>query len=39
MKWDLLIRRGTVVDPSQGLHGIADIAISPVTGLPRWAWD
>ena len=28
MKWDVLIRHGTVVDPSQGLHGIADVAIS-----------
>ena len=28
MRWDLLIRHGTVVDPSQGLHGIADVAIS-----------
>ena len=28
MKWDLLIKGGTVVDPSQGLHRVADVAIS-----------
>lgn len=26
--WDLLIKGGTVVDTSQGLHGVADVAIS-----------
>ncbi len=28
MNWDLLIKGGTVVDPSQGLHRVADVAIS-----------
>ena len=28
MRWDLLITGGTVVDPSQKLHGAADVAIS-----------
>ena len=39
MRWDLLIRYGTVVDPSQGLHGIADVAISGETGSPRSVLD
>lgn len=26
--WDLLVKDGTVVDPSQGLHGAADVAVS-----------
>ena len=28
MMWDLLVKDGTVVDPSQGLHGAADVAVS-----------
>ncbi len=28
MNWDLLVKGGTVVDPSQGLHGTADVAVS-----------
>ncbi len=28
MKWDLLVQNGTVVDPGQGMHGPADVAIS-----------
>ena len=28
MKWDLLIKGGTVVDPSQGLHDVRDVGIS-----------
>lgn len=28
MMWDLLVKGGTVVDPGQGLHGAADVAIA-----------
>ncbi len=28
MKWNLLVKGGTVVDPSQKLHGVADVAVS-----------
>ena len=28
MKWDLLVKGGTVVDPSQKLHTVTDVAIS-----------
>lgn len=28
MMWDLLVKGGTVVDPGQGLHGVADVAIA-----------
>ncbi len=28
MTWDLLVKDGTVIDPSQGLHRVADVAIS-----------
>lgn len=28
MKYDLLIRNGTLVDPAQGIHGVRDVAFS-----------
>jgi dihydroorotase len=28
MAWDILVKGGTVIDPSRGLHGVADVAIS-----------
>ena len=28
MTWDLVIKNGTVIDPSQGLHAKRDIAIA-----------
>jgi len=28
VKYDLVVRGGLVVDPSQGLHGVADVAIA-----------
>lgn len=28
MKWDLIVKNGTVIDPGQGLHRVTDIAVS-----------
>ena len=36
--YDLIVKRGTVVDPSQNLHGVTDVAIEDgkIAKIARW---